>query len=109
MEAAGFTEEAEQELRELLSNKNYFGVEELVEGITMEEPLKKLFALLGSFETDIDELAEAKSLAENFPKILSAITELKNTYPLNLESSAIIITTPESFLRDTPLVQVSPL
>ena len=77
MEAAGLNEEAEQELRELLSNKNYFGVEELVEGITMEEPLKKLFALLGSFETDIDELAEAKSLAENFPKILSAITDLE--------------------------------
>ena len=77
MEAAGLNEEAEQELRELLSNKNYFGVEELVEGITMEEPLKKLFALLGSFETDIDELAEAKSLAENYPKILSAITDLE--------------------------------
>lgn len=77
VEAAGLNEEAEQELRELLSNKNYFGVEELVEGITMEEPLKKLFALLGSFETDIDELAEAKSLAENFPKILSAITDLE--------------------------------
>ena len=77
MEAAGLNEEAEQELRELLSNKNYFGVEELVGGITMEEPLKKLFALLGSFETDIDELAEAKSLAENYPKILSAITDLE--------------------------------
>ena len=77
VEAAGLNEEAEQELRELLSNKNYFGVEELVEGITMEEPLKKLFALLGSFETDIDELAEAKSLAENYPKILSAITDLE--------------------------------
>lgn len=77
VEAAGLNEEAEQELRELLSNKNYFGVEELVEGITMEEPLKKLFALLGSFETDIDELAEAKSQAENYPKILSAITDLE--------------------------------
>lgn len=77
VEAAGLDEEQEQELRELLANKNYFGVEEMVEGMHLNDTLKKLFALLGSFETQVEELAEAKTLAEDYPNILSAITDLE--------------------------------
>ena len=42
-EAAGLDEEQQQELRELLANKNYFGVEEMVEGMHLNDTLKKLF------------------------------------------------------------------
>lgn len=77
VEAAGLNEEQELELRELLANKNYFGVEEMVEGMHLDDTLKKLFALLGSFETQVEELAEAKTLAEGYPNILSAITDLE--------------------------------
>ena len=70
-------EEQQQELRELLANKNYFGVEEMVEGMHLNDTLKKLFSLLGSFETQVEELAEAKSLASDYPNILSAITDLE--------------------------------
>lgn len=77
VEAAGLNEEQEQELRELLANKNYFGVEEMVEGMHLNDTLKKLFALLGSFETQVEELAEAKTLAEDYPNILTAITDLE--------------------------------
>lgn len=56
-EAAGLDEEQQQELRELLANKNYFGVEEMVEGMHLNDTLKKLFSLLGSFETQVEELA----------------------------------------------------
>ena len=76
-EEAGLNEEAEEELRELLSNKNYFGVEELVEGLNLSPELKKLFFMLGSFETPVEELKEAKALASQYPKILSAITDLE--------------------------------
>lgn len=76
-EAAGLDEEQQQELRELLANKNYFGVEEMVEGMHLNDTLKKLFSLLGSFETQVEELAEAKSLASDYPNILSAITDLE--------------------------------
>ena len=41
-EAAGLDEEQQQELRELLANKNYFGVEEMVEGMHLNDTLKKL-------------------------------------------------------------------
>ena len=74
---SGMSEETIQELRQLISNKNYFGVEEMVEGMHLNDTLKKLFSLLGSFETQVEELAEAKSLASDYPNILSAITDLE--------------------------------
>ena len=77
IEAAGLGEEAEEELRELLNNKNFFGVEEFVETLNLDTNLKKLFTMLGSFETQVEELAEAKNLAADYPVILSAITDLE--------------------------------
>jgi ATP phosphoribosyltransferase regulatory subunit len=77
IEAAGLGEEAEEELRELLNNKNFFGVEEFVETLNLDANLKKLFTMLGSFETQVEELAESKDLAADYPVILSAITDLE--------------------------------
>lgn len=77
IEASGLGEEAEEELRELLNNKNFFGVEEFVETLNLDANLKKLFTMLGSFETQVEELAEAKDLAADYPVILSAITDLE--------------------------------
>lgn len=71
-------------------------MEEMVEGMHLNDTLKH-FPLLGSFETQVEELAEAKSCF-SYPNILSAITdleklgsflrlyELKNTFRLNSES-----------------------
>ena len=75
IEAAGLGEE--EELRELLNNKNFFGVEEFVETLNLDANLKKLFTMLGSFETQVEELAEAKDLAADYPVILSAIADLE--------------------------------
>lgn len=41
MEAAGLLEEQEEELRELISNKNFFGVEEFVETLNLRGELKE--------------------------------------------------------------------
>ena len=77
VEESGMNEETKEQLRILIENKNYFGVEEMVEGMHLNDTLKKLFSLLGSFETQVEELAEAKSLASDYPNILSAITDLE--------------------------------
>ncbi|MCI7107888.1 MAG: ATP phosphoribosyltransferase regulatory subunit [Lachnospiraceae bacterium] len=77
VEEAGLSEEAEDELRELLNNKNFFGVEEFVEKLNPEDALKELFLMLGSFETQVEELARAKKLSCGYPRILSAITDLE--------------------------------
>lgn len=76
-EAAGLKDEQEEELRTLLSNKNFLGVEEFAEQLELAENLKQLMFLLGSFETAAEELSEAESLAKDYPMILSAVKELE--------------------------------
>ena len=77
VEEAGLSEEDEEELRNLLANKNFFGVEEFVERLNPAGALKELFLMLGSFETQVEELSHAGELAADYPKILSAITDLE--------------------------------
>jgi ATP phosphoribosyltransferase regulatory subunit len=77
LDEAGLDAEAEEELRELLSNKNFFGVEEYLETLNLAEPLRRLFLMLGSFDTQVEELGQAKALAADYPRILSAITDLE--------------------------------
>lgn len=77
VEAAGLSGEAGQELRELIANKNFLGVEEFIEALKPEENLRELFLLLGSFETGAEELEKARRHAEAYPVILSAIRELE--------------------------------
>lgn len=80
MDAAGFDEDSIDELRELIANKNYFGVEEVVSKLKMDENLRALFKMLGGFYFSIDEMAKARRLAEHYPKILSAIVRLEELH-----------------------------
>lgn len=80
IEEAGLLEEAEEELRELIANKNYFGVEESVSKLEMDENLRDLFRMLGGFYFSVDEMAKARTLAVNYPKILSAIVRLEELH-----------------------------
>ena len=77
IEAAGIDKEAEHELRELISNKNFFGVEEFVETLNLTSDLKDLFSQRGNFDTQSEDLKEAREKALNYPKILTAIDELE--------------------------------
>lgn len=77
MEAAGLREEQEEEIRNLISNKNFFGVEEFVETLNLNEDLKKLFGMLGNLYSDSDELKETKECAKAYPRILAAIERIE--------------------------------
>ena len=76
---AGLSEEMESQVRELISNKNYFGVEEYItnEGIDKKkaEAFLKVTELFGSYEC----LDEAQSLVSN-EKSLKAVKRLKKLY-----------------------------
>lgn len=76
-EAAGLSEEEILELRELIANKNFFGVEEAVSNLAMEDPLRELFHMLGGLYCSTEEMAKARSLAADYPKVLSAIVRLE--------------------------------
>lgn len=73
IEEAGMDEEKTQDLRELIENKNYFGVE----AMTDNQALVRLPKLFGSQEI----LKEAKRLTSNM-KALTAITRLERLYEI---------------------------
>lgn len=82
MEAAGLLEEQEEELRNLISNKNFFGVEEFVGTLNLSLGLKQLFGMLGNLYTGSDELQEAKKYAGSYPRILAAIEYLEELHKI---------------------------
>lgn len=80
MDAAGLLEEQEDELRELISNKNFFGVEEFVTTLHLDADLRKLFGMLGNLYTGTDELLAAKAYAKGYPRIEKAINDLEELH-----------------------------
>ena len=65
VEEAGLSEEATANLRELISNKNYFGVEELIRKQNISNELVKVFTLLPQLFGSKDILEKAKNLTSN--------------------------------------------
>lgn len=74
--AAGLNEEETNDIKELLFNKNFFGVEEYVEPLSIDSNLKKLFSALGNFNITVDALADIKEYAAAYPSMLQAIDHL---------------------------------
>ena len=77
MEAAGLDEDTEEELRDLISNKNFFGVEELVSKLSMDDNLKQLFSMLGTFYNSFEDLAKVKELSASYEKIAASVERLE--------------------------------
>ena len=64
MEAAGLDDEQEERMRELIANKNFFGVAEEMEEAAIDCHLKELFRLLGNIYNEGD-FTEIKELAHD--------------------------------------------
>lgn len=79
VDEAGITEETTQELRQLISNKNYFGVEELLERQNLSEELTRVFAMLPRLFGSLEVLELARSLTNN-PGARKAIDRLEEIY-----------------------------
>lgn len=80
VEAAGFTEEEEELLRNLLSNKNFFGVEEFVAQQQIPQDLKKLFSVISGFYHSTHELELLKQQSKNYKKVQDAVIHLENLH-----------------------------
>jgi ATP phosphoribosyltransferase regulatory subunit len=76
VEEAGLDEETQEELRELIEMKNYFGVEELLNAQTMPEHLKKVFLKLPELFGDITQIRLARTMTQN-ERALKAIDRLE--------------------------------
>nr|WP_295278477.1 ATP phosphoribosyltransferase regulatory subunit [uncultured Blautia sp.] len=77
----GMSQEEEEELRELISQKNYFGVEELVKSKKMNEDLAKVLSQLPQMFGSSEILKKAKKLTDN-PHALKAVSRLEEIYEL---------------------------
>lgn len=73
--------EIEEHLRELISQKNYFGVEELLKGQSLDENLSKTFAELPQMFGSAEVLEKAKSLTTN-TEALAAVSRLEEIYEI---------------------------
>lgn len=89
LEAACIGEEDAENLKSLIMNKNFFGVEEYADKLNLADDLKALFSLLGNLDASVDELKAAKELAIPYPLVadaldnLIALSELLELYDIN--------------------------
>lgn len=78
MEAAGLSEEQEEVIRELIANKNFFGVEEEISDCSMNQNLKELFGMLGTIYDNAASFEEAKAYSADYPRVYKAIRRLED-------------------------------
>lgn len=76
LDAASMRRKQANDLRNLLNNKNFLGVEEFVEKLEIEEELKHLFLLLADFDITDEDLANAKAWSSAYPRIAKAMDSL---------------------------------
>ena len=76
LEEAGMDEEMEEKLRELIENKNYFGVEELVMEQPIPQELKDAFLKLPELFGSLEAIQAAREFTKN-PRALRAIDRLE--------------------------------
>lgn len=76
VEEAGMDEDTQEQLRELIENKNFFGVEELLTEQTMPEALKQVFLKLPELFGDIEQIRLARTMTKS-PRALRAIDRLE--------------------------------
>ncbi len=69
-------EETQEQLRELIENKNYFGAEELLSEQAISPELKALFLKLPELFGDIRQIRQARSMTDN-PRAIRAIERLE--------------------------------
>lgn len=81
VEEAGMDEETESRIKELIEEKNYFGVEEILDGFSMPEQIKTAFLKLQELFGTVEKLEEAKKLSSS-PRSQKAIERLEQIYEI---------------------------
>lgn len=81
LKEAGLNEEEEERLRSLISQKNYFGVEDLLSEEKLSEELVKSFKELPQLFGNVEVLTRAKEVTKN-PEALQAVERLENIYEI---------------------------
>ena len=75
--AADLRRKEANQLRELLNNKNFLGVEAFIKKMEIDDELKPLFLLLAEFDIADEQLRNSKGWANKYPKVANAIKVLE--------------------------------
>lgn len=62
IQAGGFEEKIEEQVRDLIKNRNFFGIDEVFDHIEVSQNAKDAFAMLPSLIGTVEILEEAKKL-----------------------------------------------
>lgn len=81
IEDASLDEEAENRVRDLIGNRNFFGVDEYLESIKVRRSAKEAFAALEDMYGGRDALRQAKDIAPN-SKAVKAVRRLERIYDI---------------------------
>ena len=84
MEAAGFNEDEEDDLLDLIRNNNFFGVDSFLENRNLDAELKQLFSQISKIYQSAEEFRSAKKVAAKYPDILAAMEHLEQLQSLCL-------------------------
>ena len=82
MEAANFSEEEKEEVKEYVLNKNFFGLDEYVSKKSIDAQLRELFSLLRDFYASPDEFVLAKEISKEYEGIYQSFLYFENLYEL---------------------------
>lgn len=81
LEEAGVPDELAKNLRELISNKNLFEVEELLSGLPMKEEVKAIFLRMPELFGPMERIIELKQMTKNAASI-QAVERLEALYEI---------------------------
>ena len=81
LEEAGISEEEGDELRELIENKNYFGVEDYISNVSKKADFKDVFLKLPELFGSVDNIRQAKEMTKN-QRAQSAIDRLEKVHQI---------------------------
>lgn len=79
MEDAALDEDAQERVRELINNRNYYGVDEYLDSVQVKRSSKESFAALSELVGGVDILAKAKNIAPNSKGVV-AVRRLEKIY-----------------------------
>lgn len=79
MKAGGFEEKIEEQVRDLIKNRNFFGIDEVFDHIKVPQNAKDAFAMLPSLTGTAEILEEAKKIAPD-AKAARGIRRLERIY-----------------------------
>lgn len=81
IEDAALNEEEQERVRELINNRNYFGLEEYLDGIQVKRSSKEALVALGDLYGGVEILAQARNFAPN-SKGIKAVRRLEQIHDM---------------------------